>query len=436
MVFARLIAGWRPAVASVLTIGIAAPAVAQNTTANDDPPIAGRGLLSIPQVAGRGYELSATVSTLYDSNLIRREDRDPGGRLTPQISGGIGVPLGRQQLVLGGSIGRDFFFGDSILSNRNRYLIGGGANWRLGRRCDGQLGGQWQQTAALVSEQVDFADNAITTPTAGGNFNCRIGSRISVSGGAVYSSFSNSREERQSFNSSGWTYNAQLGFGTPTLGQFSIGGSIVDRGFSERQVLTLDGLVDDQVKIYSARGGYSRGFGSRLQLSLGVSYIEVIPEPASQIIFIDGLFALIDRTKFSGWGFDGAVTYSPSARLTTTVNARRSANTTGNVGALYTLQTAFGADVSYKLGPAITTGVGGTYLSNEYKGSFASPDEIVARNSDKLWRIYAQVDYQPVPLYSIGFEVAHAQRQSDPSFFSFKSTSALLRLRVNLGRSS
>lgn len=431
-----LIGGRRAVVAGLLSLCISSPLLAQNTTANDDPPIAGRGLLSIPQITGRGWDLTASVATLYDSNLIRREDRGSGGRITPQVSGGLGLPLGRQQLVLGGSIGRDFFLGDTILNNRNRYLIGGGVNWRLGRRCDGQLGGQWQQTAALVSEQVNFANNSITTPTAGGNFNCRVGSRISLGGGAIYSKFTNSREERRFFNSSGWSYNAQLGFGTPTLGQFSIGGSLVDRSFTERQVATIQGLVDDGVKIYSLRGGYSRSFGSRLQLALGVSYLDVKPEPNSQIIFIGGIPALIDRTAFSGMGFDGAITYAPSARMTATINARRSANTTGNVGALYTLQTAFGADVNYKLGPAITTGLGGTYLSNNYKGSFLSPDEIARRVKDDIWRIYAQVDYQPVPLYSVGIEIAHSQRNSDPSFFSFKSTSALLRLRVNLGRSS
>ena len=411
---------------------MAVPAGAAPST-GDDPPLQAAGIISISPVQGRNYRVEASVGTLYNSNFRRRVPPEASVRVTPSVSAAIGLPVGRQQFFFGGEIGQDAFIGDSQF-NRTRIGVGGGLDWRLGSRCTGEFAGEFNKRQNLVTEVAELVDNAQKTYVVGGSANCRVGSAIGFGGSIVHRNIENDRLQRRLFDVRTTTFSPQISYASPALGQFSIGGSFNKVRYPNRVVPTVDGNFSDGVDIMSVRAGFQRAIGVRLQLGLGASYIKANPTPTTQIVLVGGLPFQIDREGYSGSGYDGSLSYRPSPRLGVTVSANRSVNSSPNVGALFVVNQAYGLDFDYKVGPSITAGAGATLNKRNYRGGFASPDEPQQRISDKSTRIYGQLSYSPVPLYSVAFEVAHQDRKSNPSVFDFKNTTALLKFRVRLGR--
>jgi hypothetical protein len=415
----------------------AAPALAQSTLSGDDPGLRQAGFLSIPQASGRAYILDASVTTRFDSNFLGGGGTGGEGvvRVSPLVEAGIGTLFGRQQVYVGGTVGRDIFLSNSQF-NRNRYSFGAGADLVAGTRCTGSLGGEFSSRQLLQSDAVELADNVLRNAVGGASFNCRGPVGVGFGATAVYRSARNGRPERQAFDFNDFTVSPQLSYASPVLGVFSLGGSLTKVRYPKRQVLSTDGVVDDGIDIRSARIGFSRELGTRLQLSVGVSLIDADPKPQQQILPgpLPGTAVLVDREGFSGGGFDAALTARLGSRATITASADRSVRGAGNVGALLTRSESFGLDASYRLSSAITAGVGGTVNRLRYIGSFASADEPFPRESDTIKRIYGQLNYSPSQRYSVGVEVSHQDRVSVPDIFQFSNTSALLRLRVSFGR--
>jgi len=413
------------------------PAFSQSTLSSDDPALRQAGFLSIPQVEGRGYILDVSVLTRLDSNFRRTNNANSGGviRVSPLVEAGVGTLLGRQQVFVGGTLGRDIFLNNSLF-NQNRYSIGAGANLVAGTRCTANVGGQFSRRQLLQADAVELADNVQRDFVAGGGFNCQGPVGVGFGATTVYRSTRNDRLQRQSFDSNYLTISPQISYASPVLGVFSLGGSLTKVRYPRRSILSPDGVQEDGIDIRSGRLGFSRELGSRLQLSLGASLIDAKPKPAQQIVPgpVPNTAFIVDRDGFSGAGYDAALTARLGARAVITASADRSVRGAGNVGALLTRSEAYGLDASYRLSSGITAGVGGSINNLRYIGSFASADEPFRRESDKIQRVYGQVTYSPSRRYSIGLEVAHQDRRSNPDIFRFSNTSALLRLSVALGR--
>ena len=194
----------------------------------------------------------------------------------------------------------------------------------------------------------------------------------------------------------------------------------------------------DGVDIYNGRAGYRRGIGTRLTLDASVQYNRVQPDPKT--VFFPVTIGLITgylpnaRGSYGGLGYNLVIGYRPSPRLSADFSATRSVSSSPTVGALFVIEDALGVDASYRVGPSITAGAGATLDRRRYKGSFTSAVEPQARNNDSIARGYVRVTYAPVRLYSIDLEVAHQNRDSNPVFYNFSSTTAQLSLRVKLGR--
>lgn len=437
----RVLAG---AVALSIFAGLGtAPAMAAPSTAGDDPAFGDSGLTTVGPVSGRGWRLGATMTTLFDENILRAGDGTnirPGAeradfRFSPIVNAAIGLPVGRQQLFLGGELGRDFYARNTRL-DRNRYAIGGGINARVGTRCTGTVAADYSSRQVLVSELAELVPNSQETLTYGATAVCQSAVGLGFGGTIQRIERRNDSLTRQLFDLDSTVFAPQISYARPNLGRFALSGSLNKVRYPERQVLLPDGnLVDDGVNITSARFGYSREVGSRFTVAAGVSYLSAKPQPTTIVVGLTPP-TVTDRETFSGPGFDGSLTYRAGARLTATVNASRNVTASANVGAQFQVYQRYGLDLDYKLGSAISLGSGITYDKRDYEGSFTSLEEQTLRVQDKITRVYGQIAYSPVPLYSVSFEVAHQNRDSLPDDFSFASTSALLRLRVNLGRDS
>lgn len=416
--------------------GLAVSASAQQAAGDDDRTVSTGGLLATQATRGRNWRVGMNVNTLADSNFRLRPDGQEVSalRITPTLDAGAGLPVGRQQFFIGGLIGRDYFINNAGF-NRNRWSAGAGVAWRLGSRCSGVIGAETQRQLVQVDEQAEFVANVQTFNTAAASANCETAAGLGFGSSVRHQNATNDTPRRAVFDFTNTTYAPRITYGNRTLGQFSLGASFGRVRFSQRAVPTPTGFVQDGISSLNGRLGYSRTLGSRLQVSAGVSYLKTTPKPA-EVLTVDptGQIVAITRETFSGTGYDVSLGYQPSSRLSVSIAADRGVNTGGNVGALFIIRQGVSADASYKIGPAITFGAGATRRTNDYRGSFQAPGEALLRLNDRYERVYTRLDYSPVRLYSIGLEVAHQRRKSNPSLFDFSGTTALLRLRVNLGR--
>ena len=425
--------GWRLAAALALVCGGAVADVAQAASSNDDDaPINGGNLLQTAMIDGRAWKLRARVGALYDSNINRTIDGEAAARLSPLLSFGAGMPLGRQQLFFGAEYGRDIVFTQERL-NRGRNGIGGGVAWRVGAACSGVVGAERFQRLSVVTEQADLVNNVQTGVNVAGSIGCRTPTGIGFGGSVEHRTASNDLAVRTPFDLRSTVFAPNISYGTPNLGQFSLTASFNSTSYPNRSVPTVDGIVDDGIKIFSGRVGYQRKFGSRLQLALGASLLKTTPNPNTQLAIANNQVVSVTRDDFSGSGYDISVDYTPSTRLAFNFLASRNVQVSPNVGALFVIRSNFGADVTYRMNPAMSFAMGGQLIKSSYKQSFSSPGES-ARISDNAKRFFASVDYSPVKLYTLQLEVRHQLRRSDPIAYNFDSTSVRLNLIVNLGR--
>lgn len=434
------------------TLMAAAPALAAPQVAGDDEGFVSSGLTSITPIDGRGYSLSASLQSVYDSNILRigdgfepsegrsREDL----RITPLVSGAIGLPVGRQQLFFGGQIGRDFYVNNNDLG-RVRYSIGGGANLKVGTRCTGGLGAEIGGRQALISETSEQVPSNQETLSYGASANCQAPVGFGFGASIRRIEVSNSDSVRSEFNVNSTVISPQVSYQGANLGLFSISATFNDSTYPNRfeRVPPTGALAPSGVDIFSGRFGYSRTIGSRLNVAAGVSYLSSKPKPKTVLVLIapeDPLdppfLAVIDRETFSGVGYDLNIEYNSGPRLSVAVSATRNVTASPNVGAQYQIAQGYGVDVSYSLGQAIGLGIGGTYNQRDYRNSFTSDLEQRPRVQDKISRVYGRVTYSPAQRYSASLLLAYQDRDSDPEEFGFSSFSAVLSLNVNFGRVS
>jgi Putative beta-barrel porin 2 len=398
----------------------------------DDPPVNGGNLLQTAVVEGRAWRLRGQVGTLYDSNILRSVDPEGAVRLSPVVAFSAGLPAGRQQLFFGAEYGRDIVFTQERL-NRGRNGIGGGVEWRVGRACSGVIGAERFERLSVVTEQAELVNNVQTGVALAGSIGCRTPTGIGFGGSVQRRTASNDLVTRMPFDLNSTIFAPNVSYGTPTIGQFSITTTFNSTSYPNRLVPTADGIVEDGIKIFSGRFGYQRGFGSRLQLTLGASYLKSTPQPDTQLEIVNNEIVSVARGGFSGSGFDASIDYTPSTRLAFSLLARRNVQVSPNVGALFLIRTDLGANGTYNMNPAMSVGFGALLSQSDYEESFTSPGEN-ARVSDNTKRFYINFDYSPVKLYTVRIDLVHQLRRSNPAEYNFDSTSVRLNLIVNFGR--
>jgi hypothetical protein len=424
---------------------VALPAMASPTRAGDDPAFAETGLTSVPAIAGRGWSLDANLKSRYDTNILRQGGQQtqlPGDRradfvITPSVSGAIAMPFGRQQLFLGGEIGRDFYARNTRL-NRNRYSIGGGANLRAGSNCTGSVAAEYSSRQSLLSDIAVVTSNSFQRLSYGATANCQAPVGLGFGGTVQRIEQRNSAVLRQPFDINTMSFAPQVSYTLPVFGRFSLTGTYSQSRYINREVLLSDGsMAKDGVDVLNARAGFQRQLGTRLAINVGASYLNAKPKPQTVVyIIMPGIGIPTSRPAFSGIGYDASIDYISGGRLSAGLEARRTVSAATTVGSEYRVTQDYGFNADYKLGRSLSLGSGVTYGIIQYRGSFSSPLEPVARISDKLTRFYGSIDYTPVKLYTVGVEVSHQNRDSLPTLYSYKSTSVVLRLRVNFGRES
>jgi len=419
-------------VAAIVATAIAAPAGAAVRSDGDDMPLVGFNPLQVLAIPGLTWTLEGRLGTLYDTNFRRTPVPEAGIRFTPAVNLRVGLPVGRQRLFLDADLGRDILVNQPAFS-RDRYGFNGGVEWRLGSRCSGVASAAARKQMIMVNDQDELTNTVQTTNSVTATLGCRTPTGIGFGVSFDQRSLTNDTSQRAPFDLRSTIFTPNISYGTSAIGQFSLSATFNETQFPNRAVLTADGPATQGVSIFQGRVGYQREFGTRLQVVIGASYFKTEPSPPAALGIVDNQIVVVPTGGFTGSGYDGSINYSPSSRVNLTLIARRNINVSPNVGALFTLQNSYGADINYQVKPSLNVGIGGSIARIEYKAGFFAPGT-VPRANDNFNRAYVSLDYLPAPLYSIGVEVGHQSRRSNPAAFMFDSTTARLNLIVRLGR--
>ena len=420
----------------------AVPAAAQAISAQppsvqvrdkDDAPLRNTGNLpGLGGYPGRGLSLGADFSSRYESNLGRQGADSDGFRLRPQAEARYGLALGRQGLYVQGTIGRDIILGSDVIPDRNRYSAGAGLAYQLSR-CTGQLGASWQKSLAFETDALAFGGFEQERRNFGVSASCRLGAAISLEGSVIRQLVETSQRQFDPFGFNSWTYTAGLGFGSATLGRFSLSGALTNSEMPGRLVVTPNGLLEDGLRQKSLRLGYQRQFGSRITLGLGASYLDSQPKFDETILIIGGVPQVVPREGFSGLGYDVALDVVLSPRLSIDLTATRSSFLNPVVGAQLTIADNYAGAIRYRLNERYTVAAGATFRRNDFRGGFASELEPFVRVSDQFDRFFAQFTARMGRRIRLALDVTHNRRRSDPQIFNFSSTGVGLSLGLDFG---
>lgn len=433
-------------VALAMTGVLATPALAQGGAMqptsyprpadNDDGSArAPAGVPGLGGYPGRGLNVNISMNSRYESNLTRRAGvTDDGFRLRPSIRAGFGVGSGRQHLFAEGEYARDFVEGNNVLRGASRYRFGGGVDFDLSR-CKGEAGGSIQRGLNFTTETSAFGAFELQNAQYGVTASCRLGGALGVTGSLTRGDMRSFRGGSIAFDVARWSYSAGITLGAGGIGQLSLTGSQTDLDNRGRLVVTSTGsTVTDGLRLRSARLGFQRQLGNRINLGLGLSYLQSRPTAPSQLLIIDGQLQTVDRPGFEGLGYDAAVDLRLSPRLSINLTALRNVNSTGTVGARFTITNDWVAELDYRLGGGYVFSMGARARHGDYRGSFTSALEPLRRLTDNTTRLYAQLGGNLGQRLRFSIDVTHNRRRSNPSALNFSSTGVGLNLGLRFGK--
>lgn len=406
----------------------AAPIMADN----DDIAENSSGIAGLPGYPGRGLSLRGSMFTLYEDNLSRLPVADDGLRARATAGGSYGIGAGRFGLYAVGSYGRDEIWGNQRLKGADRVYLGSGVSANLSR-CTFDAGASYRRSLVFMSDIILFGSLEQETRQYGASANCSIGSAISFNGSVTRAEIGVLRGAGTAIDSNRWTYTAGAAFSRPAFGRLSIDGSISDIDLIGRQVLTPTGLVNDGLLQRSLRLGLQRDFGSRISLTLGGSFLDSSPKEASNVVFVDGLPQTIDRSSFSGAGYDAALIFRLSSRLSLTAKGSRNIQANNFVGSQFQVVDQADFAANFKLSQNFNLASGYSYRDARYRGSVVSSLETRLRERDEFHRYFARLGGRLGKRLRYGLDVFRNERRSDPSIFNFTSTGVSVNLDIEFG---
>jgi len=406
-------------------------------------PVSGQQVSSA--AGARNFVITATVDTLYDSNVIRGTQLNPLNpqahtddfRVSPSLYAVYNRSTGRLALTANGLVGYDFFRYNKYL-NSNRYSGGGSLTYHSGSRCQvavtGNVSSRQDGIRDFGTPVLDPAgtptdtagtviDNVEMASSYGGNFGCGTPTgRLTFGGGYTHSTVSNASALRKFGDSENDTYTGNIGIGILQPGQVSLNGSYSTIAYPNRALGSLVNgippqLVNSGVATYRVGITVSRPIGNRLSGRIGASFLHADPSGG--------------QAAYSSPAYTLGLTYTPTARLSATLSGSRDISPSANVGALYSVTDQVLADVRYTLGRSITLNANAGLVKENYKQGFAIPGE-PARGADTTTTYGVGIGFHPRSLFDVNLNVSQSIRHSTPPIFNYRSTRVGLTLAVHI----
>jgi predicted porin len=381
---------------------------------------AASGMASAQQMRERQLDITASGRIEYDTNVLRASDplqvTSSGSksdiRYTPSLDLDIYLPLSRQAVFLGGSIGYDFYHRNTQL-NSERISLRGGADYQLGR-CSGTLSADY---ARQLSDLGDFFDPFTGDLLTGDNIEERRAVDFTVGcsrpfglrpiASAGYAQERNNSFARRQGDSNSYYGQVGIGYVGPTFGQLSLIGRYQKISYPNRFALVGNELVKDGLEVKSAGLSYERELGTRLRASGSLTYTWVDPK-------------LQGTRDFRGLSWSGDLTWQGSSMLVS-AGLARTVNPSNLIDVAYEVEENYYINTSYAASQALRLNAGASYSKRLLNESPAVPT-LFPRGDDRTYQLTGGVTYQFRRRLSVGTDVTHEWRQSTNDFFKYSST--------------
>ena len=201
-----------------------------------------------------------------------------------------------------------------------------------------------------------------------------------------------------------------LGYARPTLGVVSLFGTLSNNDYPNQPSLPLG--TTRSVKITNLGVKYSRSLTSQFSADASLSRVSI--DPGSPL-----------QQKSSSLGYGLSINYTPPSRLSASINATRNASSSPNTGtALYFVQQAFSANVSYQLRSTLSAALTGSTSLRTYEdqvGVIINPNQV---QSDRFNTVRLSVNWNPIRNMQTSFYVSQQNRNANPNTFNYKDTTA------------
>jgi hypothetical protein len=390
----------------------------------DDAPFLG----GLDILAGIGFDISASLVTEYNDNVLRRPDDaalQPGESRTdvifrPRISLSAGRAFGRQQLFIASTIGRDIYTRNEDL-NRTRFSIDGGLQWTLGQRCNGRVQGGWntrgtqfdlfEEVVPSTQERSSLFANA-TCQTAGGlaptiaydTYSIRNSTGETSTGQTVDRSFADVDQQGVS---------GGIGYTISNRGQ--VGVQLSWRELDYPNQLLADGSKNGTVITnWNVYGNYRIGNSLRANGSLGYSNVD--PKAVLSQAFKGSVWSL-------GLDYNGP-------RLGAGLAAGRNVSGSNGGQANYQISEFFNGSVTYRFNDRMDAVAGYSRTDQTNRGFAGVPDTGTLR-SFTIDRVFVGADYRLNRIFSFGLDVNYQNRVSRPATFSYDATAVQFTIRAS-----
>lgn len=390
----------------------------------DDAPFLG----GLDILAGVGFDIVAVLVTEYSDNMLRRPDdavlQEGESRsdvvFRPSVTINAGYPLGRQQLFVNSTLGRDIYVNNEAL-NGNRFALNGGLAWTLGQRCSGRLQGglstrvtRFDLFAEVVpsrQEQASLFANA-TCQTAGGlapnitynSSKTRNTAGETSTGQTVDRSFADTNQQSLS---------GGIGYSFSSRGQVGVQFAWTELDYPNQ--LLFDGSTNGtEITNWNFYGDYRIGTSLRVNGSLGISNADP-KSPISQ--------------PFKGTVWSAGIDYT-GPRLGASLSAGRDVSGSNGGEANYQISDTFNGSVTYRLNQRLDMAAGFSKTEQENRGFIGVPITGILLSST-LDRVFIGADYRLNRIFSFGLDVNYQKRVSRPQTFSYDATSLLFTIRAS-----
>ena len=368
----------------------------------------------------RQITIGVTGQATYDSNTpqsgaifaeargLEREDV----RFTPAVTIDAVIPIGRQTLSLGGSVGYDFYARNTQL-NSERIGLDAAAGLKLAG-CDvGLSAGYSRRQTALgdffilgpVTPDGVQADNVEDIKTVGANATCGDAIGIRPTASVSHTWVDNSNAFRTLSDSRSLSARAGVSYARPAFGSLSLFGSYARATYPGRDEIGLAGA--DSFETYGAGVRFSRDIGSRLR---GVAEVSYTSADSGQD----------DVDDFSGITWSLQLTADVTDRLQGSFDVSRAIQPSNRIDATYSVTQSYGANFSYALGPRVQLTASALYRDRDLRGAVLLGGFGITE--DELTSFSAGARYQLNRRFSLNANVARESRRTNNEFFDYDST--------------
>lgn len=391
----------------------------------DDNPLA----IGLDVVAALGLNISAALNTEWSDNFARQEEGLPlrnglesrsDWRFTPSVSVSAGRALGRQQVFVNASLGRDFYARNTLL-DKNRLAVNGGFAWTLGTRCGGRLQGGWSKRGTQFAVFEDVVPSTQERSNFLASASCRTSTGLSVN--ASYDRY-NTRSrtspeagvdapDRSFSNVNGQGLTGGIGYTLSSRGEFGVSGNWRKLDFPNQFISPSEsnGSTITGANVY---GNYRVGPSLRVNGSVGFSKVNPKAPGAAD---------------FKGTVWNIGLNYT-GPRLGAGLSTGRSVNGSTGGSANYRVNKFFNANVTYRANDRLSASTGYARGNSENRGLSLIPEtEII--NDSKTDRFFVGADYRFNRILAFSLDYNHQRRRAEPSGFNYKANSVQFGIRAN-----